>query len=167
MKRRQQGLSRLEFAVVAALFAILVGVFLNTVRVQQEQAEKLGVELTIMSMRTALLAEIADRLIHGRAAESKDLIGSNPVRFLKGPPMGYLGEFKEVDESRLAPGSWYFDQASGELVYRPNISSNFKRLDGMGGKEIRWRIQPRGKSSGNAVTVDTLSLAPTVIFEWF
>ena len=169
MMRRQHGVTRLEFAVVASIFAILIGVFLNTVRTQQEQAEKLAMELTIMGMRTALLGEIADRLIHGRASETRDLIGSNPVRYLKGPPAGYLGEFKEADESRLAAGVWYFDQASGELVYRLNIASGFKRLDAMGKQEIRWRIQPRDKSSSDAATttVDALSLSPTVLFEWF
>lgn len=163
----QRGLSKLEFTVVVALFAVLIATFLNTVRTQQEQAERLVMELNIMSMRTALLAEVTERLIQGRATETKDLLGSNPVRFLKGPPAGYLGEFKEVEESRLAAGSWYFDMTSGELVYRLNISSSFKRLDGLSTKEVRWRIAPRDKSSRNIVTVDAISLSPTVNFEWF
>ena len=167
MRWREKGITRLEVAVVAAIFAILIGTFLNTVRLQQEQAEKLVMELNIMSMRTALLAEITERLLQGRSTESKDLLGANPVRFLKGPPVGYLGEFKEIDESRLAAGVWYFDLAANELVYRLNLSSGFKRLDGMGAKEIRWKIAPRDKSSRNIVTVDAISLSPTVNFEWF
>lgn len=167
MRWREKGITRLEVAVVAAVFAILIGTFLNTVRMQQEQAERMMVELTIMGMRTALLTEQAERLIEGRHNETKDLIGTNPVRFLKGPPVGYLGEFKEMDEGRLAGGNWYFDQVAGELVYRPKISSHFKRLDNSGKEEIRWKIQVRDIRSRTPVTVDALSLSVTVNFEWF
>lgn len=165
--RRQRGISRLEFAVVAAIFAILVGTFLNAVRRQQEEAEKLAVELTVMSMRTGLLSEAADRLIKGRGQEVEDLVGGNPVRLLKGPPVGYLGEFKEVDEQRLAPGSWYFDQSSREMVYKLNLHANFRRLDRADKHEIRWRVQARQGGEGKASTVGELVLAPTVVYEWF
>ena len=167
MRWREKGITRLEVAVVAAIFAILIGTFLNTVRLQQEQAERLMVDLTIMGMRTALMTEQAERLIDGRHNETKDLLGANPIRFLKGPPVGYLGEFKEMDEGRLSGGNWYFDLAHGELVYRPKINSHFKRLDDAAKEEIRWKIQPRDSRSRIPVTVDALSLSLTVRFEWF
>lgn len=167
MKRREHGLSRLEFAIVAGIFAVLIGVFLHAVRLQQEQAEKLAMEINLMSLRTALMTEVADRLIHDRAMDTKDLVGSNPVRFLENPPPGYLGEFKDVDPSRLPRASWYFDRGSGELVYLANVANGLKRMDGSGKAEIRWKIQPRDKQSRNNPTVDALSLLPTAIFEWF
>lgn len=167
MRKGQRGFTKLEFALFGIIFAGLVGVFLYSVRYQQEQAERLSVELTVMNIRTGLLSEIADRLIKGRGEQAADLVGSNPTRFLKAPPVGYLGEFKEADDSRVAPGSWYFDLGSGELVYRINSGSGFRRADGDRRKEIRWRIQARVVTSSSYFTVDTLSLVPTIQFEWY
>jgi type II secretory pathway pseudopilin PulG len=164
--RRQAGFTRLEFALVALIFAMLIGSFFYAVRQQQEQAEKLSVELNIMSMRTGLLSEIAERLINGKGEQAADLLGANPVRFLKGPPAGYIGEFKALDEGRLQPGSWYFDLTTGELVYLPNLAGGFRRQDGSEKKEIRWRIQPRSQMTPSALTVDALSLTAVTQFEW-
>lgn len=165
--RRQRGVTKFEFAVVAALFAIFIGTFLNALHTRQEQAEKLLVELTVMNMRTALLGEIADRLIKGRGADTSGLLGANPVRFLKGPPAGYVGEFKTPDASQMQPGSWCFDASSGELIYYLSRTANFKRLDGVDLKEIRWRIAPRDKNGHVNSGVDALSLNSTVDFQWF
>lgn len=167
MSDYRRGFTKLEFALSGAIFAILVGVFLYSVRYQQEQAERLSVELSVMNMRTGLLSEIAERLIKGRGEQTTDLVGANPVRFLKAPPVGYVGEFREADDSRIAPGSWYFDLASGELVYRPNSAGSFRRTDGGAKKEIRWRIQPRSIASSSHLTVDTLCLAATIQFDWY
>ncbi len=165
--RRQYGFTKLEFALIATILAILFGTFLYAVRYQQEQAERLSVELTVMNMRTGLLSEIADRLINGKADQTADLIGANPIRFLKGPPAGYLGEYKEIDESRLTLSSWYFDLSSKELVYRINQGAGFKRSDGHQRKEIRWKIQRREVATSSYSTVDTLSLTATVPYEWY
>ncbi len=162
----QRGLTRLEFALVSILFALLIGSFLYAVRHQQAQAEKLSVELTVMSLRTGLLSEIAQRLINHRGEETADLIGGNPVRFLKAPPVGYLGEFKEIDAQRVQPGAWYFDSATGELVYRLNQLTGFRRLDSGGKDEIRWRVEIRDGLQRAKPMVDALSLRPVGNYEW-
>lgn len=162
----QSGLTRLEFALVSTLFALLVGSFLYGVRYQQSQAEKLSVELTVMSLRTGLLSEIAQRLISHRGEETLDLIGGNPVRFLKSPPVGYLGEFKEIEASRVQPGSWYFDSTAGELVYRLNRIAGFRRLDAADKNEIRWRVEIRDGLQRTKPMVDALSLLPVGNYEW-
>lgn len=164
--RYQRGMTRLEFALVSIIFALLIGSFLYAVRYQQAQAEKLSVELNVMSMRTGLLSEIAERLIRGRGEQTADLIGTNPLRFLKSPPLGYLGEFKEADESRIRPGTWYFDLGTGELVYRLNIADGFRRLDGAAKNEIRWRLEIREALKRSTVTVDALSLLSVGNYEW-
>ncbi|MDD2884540.1 MAG: hypothetical protein PHT48_05790 [Dechloromonas sp.] len=165
-KTRQAGLTRLEFVLVSILFALLVGSFLYAVRHQQAQAEKLSVELTVMSLRTGLLSEIAQRLINHRGEDTADLIGGNPVRFLKSPPLGYLGEFKEIDGARLQPGSWYFDSTRGELVYHLNQSAGFRRLDAAAKNEIRWRVEIRDGLQRVNPMVDALSLLPLGNYEW-
>ncbi len=163
---RQRGLTRLEFALVSILVALLIGSFLYSVRYQQAQAEKLSVELTVMSLRTGLLSEIAQRLINHRGEETADLIGGNPVRFLKAPPVGYLGEFKEIDIQRVQPGTWYFDSAAGELVYRLKQSAGFRRLDAGVNDEIRWRVEIRDGLQRAKPMVDALSLRSVGNYEW-
>lgn len=166
--RRQYGLTRLEFALVSVIFVLLIGAFLYAVRHQQAQAEKLSVELTVMAMRTGLLSEVTQRLINHQSEQTADLVGSNPVRFLKSPPVGYLGEFKEVDAGRVQASSWYFDSTAGELVYRLNRADGFRRLDGSDKDEIRWRVGVReGGQQRGPLTVDALSLMPVGNYEWF
>lgn len=162
----QRGVTRLELAIVASLAAILFGTFLHAVRRQQEEAEKLLVELTIMSARTGLLSEVAGRVLAGRGRDVADLIGANPLRWLREPPPGYLGEFASADAGRLAPGSWYFDRAAGELVYRLNLASRFRRLDGSARPEIRWRLQLRQGSGIGETTAGDVALVPAVSYEW-
>lgn len=163
---RQRGATKLEFAVAALLFAVAVGTLLHALRYRQEEAEKLTVDLTVMAMRTGLMAEIADRLIKRSGTDAADLVGANPVRWLQAPPPGYMGEFKEADPRFMQPGSWYFNQKTGEMVYKLHSASFFRRLDGGEGQEIRWRAQARsGKKE--KVAVDEMALLPTVAYEWF
>lgn len=163
----EQGWTRLEFASVVAIFAVMFGVFLNSVRFQQEQAERLVVDLTVMGIRTGLLSEAADRLIKGKGRDTADILKGNPLRWLNGFPTAYQGEFKEAPTQEIPRGSWYFEQKSGELVYKLNLSSNYERVDGGSEKEIRWRVQPRKGVSPDEATVDELTLTPTVVYKWF
>jgi len=166
MRRTQRGLTSLELMVVVGLIVALAGTLLNALHRQQEEAEKLGMELTVMAMRTGLLSEMAERLIKGGDRSAGDLVGVNPARWLKAPPQGYLGEYKDVNESLIPPGSWYFDQNGGEMVYKLNRSSQFRRLEGGEKKEIRWRVQARS-GSGKKVLVEEIVLVPTTGYEWF
>jgi hypothetical protein len=165
---RMRGASRLELAVVVVLIAILLGSFLHMVRYYQEQAEKMSVELTIVNIKTGLLQEIAGRLTQHEGRDARSLVGANPVQWLSGPPPGYLGEFKDVDQSLVQPGSWYFDIGSGELVYKLNLSNNFKleRAATMR-PEIRWRVGSRAAFPGGEVPVEALALLETVEYRWF
>ena len=166
MRRTQRGLTSLELMVVVGLIVALAGTLLNALHRQQEEAEKLGMELTVMAMRTGLLSEMAERLIKGKDSDGSDLVGVNPTRWLKSPPQGYMGEYKDIGENLLPPGSWFFDQSTGEIVYKLNRSSQFRRLEGGEKKEIRWRVQARS-GSGKKVLVEEIVLVPTTGYEWF
>ena len=46
-------------------------------------------------------------------------VGANPVDLLARAPQNYLGPLFMPPAEMVPPQSWYFDQASAELVYRP------------------------------------------------
>lgn len=166
MRRTQRGLTSLELTVVVGLIVALAGTLLNALHRQQEEAEKLGMELTVMAMRTGLLSEMAERLIKGKDSDGSDLVGVNPTRWLKSPPQGYMGEYKDISGSLLPPGSWFFDQSTGEIVYKLNRGAHFQPQEAGGKKEVRWRVQGR-EGSGKKVRIEAVAIVPTVRYEWF
>lgn len=105
--RYQRGMTRLEFALVSIIFALLIGSFLYAVRYQQAQAEKLSVELNVMSMRTGLLSEIAERLIRGRGEQTADLIGTIHFAFSNRRHLAILANSRKPTSraSGRAPGT--------------------------------------------------------------
>lgn len=134
----QAGRSLLEFAVAAALLAVLAALLLQALLRYQEVAEKTAVEMTVMNMKSGLRYRIAELILAGRTKEIAGLAGSNPVGWLAHPPEGYLGETDAVD-SPQAPGTWRFETATRELVYRVNRGEGFTAHDG-GAQEIRLRV---------------------------
>src|SRR3989304_9348997 len=88
---RQSGLPWLEFAVVAAVLAVLAGSLLTALLYYEELAEATVVELTIENVRSGLRYQIADRLVAGRTPEIGQLLGANPGSGVGRSPGGYAG----------------------------------------------------------------------------
>lgn len=132
------GRSRLEFAVAAVLLAVLAALLLQSLLRYQEVAERTAVEMTVMNMRSGLRYRIAELILAGRTKEVAGLAGSNPVGWLARPPEGYLGE-ADAAESPQPPGTWRFETARRELVYRINRGEGFTAHEG-GAQEIRLSV---------------------------
>lgn len=135
----QAGRSWLEFAVAAALLAVFAAVLLPVLLKQQALAERTAVEMTIMNMKSGLRYRIAELILAGRTKDIAALAGANPADWLARPPEGYLGETDAVDPPPQGPGTWRFETARRELVYRVNRSDGFTAHDG-GEPEIRLRV---------------------------
>ena len=128
----QAGRGWLEFAVSAVLLQALLR--------HQELAERTAVEMTVMNMKSGLRYRIAGLIIDGRTQEIAELAGANPIAWLVRPPEGYLGETDAAEPlPAQPPGTWRFDAARRELVYKVNRGEGFASLD-KGGKEIRLRV---------------------------
>jgi len=74
---------------------------------------------TLAAINTALTMRFATLVIAGRGREIEKQAGANPIDLLERPPENYLGALYEPPAESLASRSWYFDRASGDLVYLP------------------------------------------------
>jgi hypothetical protein len=115
--QRQRGFSRFEFAVVAALFAILVGIAANRLNLYQRQLESVVAEQLIATMRVALQFRVFHLTAAQRQSEVLTILDENPIDRLSERPKNYLGEYYSPDNKKLTPGSWYFDRTDKTLVY--------------------------------------------------
>jgi hypothetical protein len=156
--------SLLEFSVILAVIGLLASSLFEGLHYTQEQTEKLVVESTIRNISTGLLNAIAERMFHGQDGKIVELVGTNPVIWLEKPPAGYLGEFPSA-QANVPPGAWFFDQASKELRYRPNIDRHLKleAADGMFG----WRVDGISASGGTGSKVDSVKVTVLTRYQWF
>lgn len=166
--RRQRGLTRLEFALVAILLAILLGTYLRAVRYYQEQTEAVTVGLTISHIQVGMAQEWAERISKGTNRQGvAELVGSNPVRWLEFPPPNYLGELKNPKLERLDTGVWLFDGARKELVYIVR-HGNHLELPGMAStKVLRWTVRLAQNSKAMDSEFGELALVPVYPYQWF
>lgn len=129
-RKQQRGLTRLEFAIVAAVIALLVAVFLHRTELLHGRIEAHSVRADIDAMRTAVtLARVRDGVEPG----------SNPVALLadesalgEGGPLGergfrdrYAGVVDGDGVDALPRGQWGYLPGEGWLVYRIHRPQQF------------------------------------------
>lgn len=137
---RQRGFSLFEFAIVAAVFALLFGVALGRMGWYQQAGEQASLQVIQVNLRAALSAQVMALQAQGREADVATLAGANPVLWLERPPSKYAGVLSATQAQSLPAGSWYFAQEEGILVYvlaRQETSSN--SADG----NICFRVESR------------------------
>jgi hypothetical protein len=131
---------KVELAVLVLIFAALVAFLLPALERARVDIEEATLQSEVAAIRVELLDRIAHRELAGGALPQSD----NPLRWIDRVPNGYLGEFdaRDARDTRDAVpktnGVWYFERASGELVYR------YQR-----GNEARFRLV-RGADAGAA-----------------
>lgn len=141
IRRRQRGISWLDFAVSTAIISVLAVFTIGALSRAQGQAEALLVDLTLRNMATGLRLKQLDLLLVGDARGMAALAGANPVAWLGAPPQHYLGE-RDTEPEVRGP-AWFFDAGRRELVYRPGAGS-FPLPAGVA--ELRWRVERAGGS---------------------
>lgn len=115
--RRSRGFSLFEMVVVICSIVILYMVAeerLNEMPAAAERANFFGV---LQQIKTGVSFEMVTRLARGDGGEIRQLEGSNPMDFLIEPPSNYRGEMEYVTDGVEKRNSWYFETATGELVY--------------------------------------------------
>jgi hypothetical protein len=80
-------------------------------------AERANFYAVLEQIKTGVNFEMVTRLASGRGGEIRTLEGSNPIDFLIEPPSNYRGKLERVTDSVELRNSWYFETATGELVY--------------------------------------------------
>ena len=124
-QRLQRGFKLFEFAVAAAIFAILVAVLLQRVWFYQGEAERVAVQQVVANVRTALEIKLAQGRLPGRAVDLTLLVEQNPLQWLSDKPPNYAGEYFSPTDQDVAVGNWYFDRHDKTLVYLLNNRNSF------------------------------------------
>lgn len=168
----QRGVSLFELVVVVILVVILILVAIARLMPVLERVERVAMELDVAAMRRALGYELSRLVIEHRFDEVARLDGSNPMRLLATVPNTYAGELSAAELGEIAPGSWYFEVSTGELVYRPRHIESFRSELG-GPTRIRFRIsvefEDRDGDGSYRYGVDELrnvGLASRDAYEW-
>jgi len=141
-----RGFTRLEFVVAIIIISTLYAVLLDRMSFYQELAEKAAVEQMAVTLRSALHAQIANKMIQGQSSTISTLAGMNPMDWLDGPPSNYVGERDASEPDQVAPGSWYFDLKDRHLVYVV-LNSAYFTPNGRGRKEVRFTVQTLAQQS--------------------
>lgn len=125
-RNRQTGFSLLELVLVIILVVALYALAIDRILPLRGDAEAAAVATTVGTLRSAMGMEVAARIVHRGLDEIASLAGANPMRLLAETPDNYLGEIDGVQPAQLPAGHWYFDRATGELVYLVRYAEYFR-----------------------------------------
>jgi len=115
--RRTGGASRFEFAVCAALVAVLTSVLMARLLAWREQSERAAAYHVVGALRTALAARAAQVGMTQGEGGLMALAQENPMTWLSRTPANYLGEYYAPDLRSLRRGAWYFDRTDKTVNY--------------------------------------------------
>ncbi|MDH3354238.1 MAG: hypothetical protein OEL79_03350, partial [Chromatiales bacterium] len=138
---------------LVVLIAVFITVAMQSIWKIRVAAERTHVAWMVGAMRSTIGIEVARRAVQGGLDQIAMLDQSNPMLLLdnqKSPMMGafaYLGELNHPDPTNIAPGSWYFDSQSRELVYRVTMDDAFVSTL-KGPARIRFVLKGRYSNSG-------------------
>ena len=116
---RKSGFTLVELLVVICIVALLFAIALDRLLRYQELGERAAMEQNIAAMNVALTMKFAALVVAGRGEAIQKEAGANPVDLLARPPGNYLGALYLPQPGSVPARSWYFDRASGDLVYVP------------------------------------------------
>jgi prepilin-type N-terminal cleavage/methylation domain-containing protein len=166
LKRR--GFTLIELLVVICIVALLFGIALDRLMRFQELGERTAMEQNVAAINVALTMKFAALVASGRGQAIENELGANPVDLLARPPANYLGALFMPPSELLPPRSWYFDRASGDLVYVPGrtryLTEPSDATDG-----LRFRVVLADSSARAAEGVTELRQAfirPRVAYRW-
>lgn len=154
MRRPQQGLGKLEFAVVLTILGVLAAVLLGRLTNVEREAERLEVALAVRNMRTGLKLAVGELIMHGEESRIADLLNENPLNFLGNQIVPQDAE-RSADDTASRSGEWMFSSATRELNYRPRQPEAFD-----GRKRLSWRLEGSRDARGRMLDLRLAKLEP-------
>lgn len=139
-RRRQSGLTLLEFTLFAIIMSALVAFALDRIAAVRVYMERAAVEYSVARMREVLALHFAERVTAGRLEELTALVGINPLA-VSDIVDDYRGVRHLPPAGEREPGQWYFDAAIGNVVYVPRYPEALVWPDGEP-RILRWRARP-------------------------
>jgi hypothetical protein len=152
-----------QSALYVIITAVAAAVLLERLLTYAEAAEKAAMEVTLSQLHSGLYARVAFLALRGEYAAIDALPSQSPFLAAQAESPNYLGEFDGVPGDAKG-GHWFFDRASQELVYVPNLKRYLTaRSGGRLGSELRFRLEVHRASSSIYTGV---SLRPSSAFTW-
>jgi general secretion pathway protein G len=172
-RQRSSGFTLIELAVVICIIAILATLLLNRLIFYSEQAEKVAMEQTLGTLRSALHLQISAYLLNGKSTQIAQLAEENPMNWLAEKPSNYVGEFYAPKDGIISTGSWYYDVPTKNLVYLAHRHDNL-HVTPQGDYRLLFRarvsrnvqLAQDGDKSNNKL-IDGIVLEPVVKYQWF
>lgn len=161
MRRRQQGMSVLEFTLVVVLFSTFAAVLLNAIAGLRADVERAAVRQILNQMDSALAIRFSELYIRGDEAAIAAWEGANALALVRGdersePVTGdsalgqsVVGRDRKTDSAAArdqptensqshglgGPGEWSFED--GVIIYRPAFPEALAgRVEAVG----RWEV---------------------------
>ncbi len=157
--------------VLVILIAIFITVAMQSVWKLRVVAERTHVAWMVGAMQSAIGIEAAVRAVKGGLTAIARLDQSNPFDLLdhqKSSLMGslsYLGEIDSPDPATVAPGSWYFDSRTRELIYRVRMDEQFVSNLGEPAR-IRFALRGRYTQIGGRKNLAGIGLIELDEYSW-
>jgi len=139
----QQGFSLFELVVFIICVAIIYATAANRFAQFPAAAERANFVAVVSQIQSGINLQSMEYVINGGTTQAQYLDAANPMDFMLEAPSNYLGAYDFVDSSRLPTRSWYFDQTTGELVYRVSTSEGVFLISGpieVPTEEIRFHL---------------------------
>jgi len=150
--------TKLEASAYAAIVAILIAVFAYEVLYYMEAAERTSVDATVNRITAAATARLAYHVMtRGTAADISAWKQQSPFAVAGMSPDNFVGEIDSSRPDALEGGSWGYDRARSELIYRPRLRLRLSTADVQG--LLRFRA---------VIATDPFAyrLLPAVPYEW-
>jgi hypothetical protein len=189
-RKYASGFSLFEMVVTICSIVILYMVAEERLNQLPAAAERANFQAVLEQIKTGVSFEMVTRLAAGRSGDIRNLEGENPMNFLIEEPSNYQGELDKVTDAVERRNAWYFETATGELVYVVGGASIKDVWVTIGGVpvnlgQIRFRLTnvyseaPRGNGSSSgagdgtpgrggsqAGVWEALILAPVREYRW-
>ena len=167
MSRAARGFSVLELLFSVMIIGTLMAFFLQRVDYYRERAEKVAMEQLAREIGSALRIRVAELMLANRWQDIGRLESANPVDALELQVGNYAGAGGRAGEASVGEGRWYFDRETRELVYFPQLASNF--VSGEERPRVAWHIvvvreAPRRGASARPAWARLELVAP---YHWF
>jgi len=136
-----RGFTLFEFLIVMLIVSILGVAVLERLFIYREIAEKVAVEQTVGTIRSALHLQLATYIVRERQGEIPGLTRVNPMSWLAEKPYNYAGEYFDPKPGDIAAGNWYFDMRNRYLVYLVQNGESFVPAREGAPKWLRYQVR--------------------------
>ena len=135
---RQQGIGVLEAVIAAIMISLLIVIFFGRILKLSASIEREAMQQTVNHISSAVNIEALTLIIKDDQEKLGSWDGGNPMQLLSPPPLQYRGSYNNSDPMEVSPGSWFYDDANGLLIYRINHIEQFG-----GGRALPERVRFR------------------------